>query len=715
MTGMVFTPIIPIAGPSCKPTSATAGMIGCWPQVNPSTVTSSDYFDIWQPGPFPASANLVSIYGLFAAPPPIGTSTTPAIGWLQAIGISDLLGHTATVRLEFPSFATFAAYKPSVITTALAWAGAPVVAHTAGYYAAGDGGSATYIWNSSSAATADGLFIITATASSGRWILEVSPSGVGALQLGVIRSPAISGAVSTDAKLNAALTACSTYSATINFPTGFYLIDGTGALTSVLQSCHLKGSGVIAGIGSGMGTMFLLTSTSVKPFSIGSAWSISDGVNFYWPNQVATGGTVAYPALMTIDQNSSNWWMDHVNIINAYDGIVKGTSGGTGSWYITNSWLWTQNDTFRLPFVGDSVHLNGVTFDPGNWLQICNFSPSCEAAIDARHNTTFNVIDLLNLSMDNTIFFAWDNMFKLASTGVVGLSNSNMEFDGVATVIDASAGGLWSGLNILSGAGDCHRWNYATSSNSGHAPCFTMGANPSTELHLANLKISDASGSFIISAGTNVRLEHCEIGAIGSAADGGDYYVVHTTANPGGLNVVVQNSVIGGLLSSTKVHGITTDVVASRLVVQGNTFLFLNDDLNTQSAPTTIITGNFSISTQGSASVLNLATGGNPVIWNSNQFDKPPLATISGCGGSPAITGTLSGLITTGTGTVTACTITLPFNLPGPLNGGIALFNDFAAVPLSQAVSGSPPQITVSSGITDIHTHFISWAAVGAQ
>lgn len=50
---------------ACVPSSATAGMMGCEPVV--SSMATTDYLQIWQPGPFPASANLISLSSLLTS------------------------------------------------------------------------------------------------------------------------------------------------------------------------------------------------------------------------------------------------------------------------------------------------------------------------------------------------------------------------------------------------------------------------------------------------------------------------------------------------------------------------------------------------------------------------------------------------------------------------------------------------------------------------
>lgn len=105
-----------IAHATCVPVTAVPGMIGCWPVVT-SMSTTTDYFDIWQPGPFPASANLISPTNVFKSPPPIG-STTPssgifttlsATGTVSGAGITALFAAPPAIGSATPSTGVFTA------------------------------------------------------------------------------------------------------------------------------------------------------------------------------------------------------------------------------------------------------------------------------------------------------------------------------------------------------------------------------------------------------------------------------------------------------------------------------------------------------------------------------------------------------------------------------------------------------------------------------
>lgn len=282
-----------------------------------------------------------------------------------------------------------------------------------------------------------------------------------------------------DAQLAFAVAACGTAGnpRTLWLPAGQILLTGTQSIN--LKDCNILGQGIIgatSGDPASFGTTILLTSTSTVPFTIGSNWSIQ-GLNFYWPNQ--TTGTTPYPALFQ-DNGSAQAnlvLLDHVNIINAYDGFVQTTGVGWGNWIVSNSEMYAVHDLFRLGTLGDAIHFNAVHFDPAAWLSLCAFA--CQNAVNAadRVNTIFHATASttgFGLIIDNSITFAWRYGLKLDSGAFVGASNINMSWDGTGTLVDSSSGGDYAVQNRMSGTADCSVPVFGGTSTS-NFPCFNLG------------------------------------------------------------------------------------------------------------------------------------------------------------------------------------------------------------------------------------------------
>lgn len=503
------------------------------------------------------------------------------------------------------------------------------------------------------------------------------------------------GVTPNDAAMKSATDACAALGATLILPPGQILLNGHGNVTTNLRNCSVVGSGVpggTLGIPGSYGTMFLLTSTSVKPFNIGNNWSMSS-VNFFWPNQ--TTGTQFYPPLFspaTETADTHDWYLDHVNIINAYDGVVT----GGGRFNVTDSNIYAMRDAFRVGNIGDSFRLTGIHFTPGPWFTMTNNTAPYTnvSGTNTMIHAQTGGNNVVNFAAFNIGAFAWGNFVKVDSATTAGEIEFDVLLDTVQTVIDASASGAaWAGASQtpIRGSAGC----YST--------CFKMGA--SSTLFIDGWT-GGSSKTFVETAGSNVYLDNVFAPGVGSIADGGDYYFVHLTANPGGGAVIsLHNNTVIGLPSSTKVHGVTTDVAAARIDIQGNSFQYLNDDINVQSAATTIIGGNWSIATQGTASVITstLLSGGHGISWFGNLFDKPPQAMVTSCGTGCTVQGGFAGFIAIGsTNPTTGFQLTLPFTPLGP-GGGACTFTPSIGVILGGGPTGvSPPTWNIGSS-ADIH------------
>lgn len=111
-----------LAWGTCVPSQAIPGMIGCWPVVTSMSGTS-DYFDIWQPGPFPASANLISPANVFKSPPPIG-ATSPNAGFFTNLNATSLISSLPTGVVSGQAGGFLGTSQPWMATwQAVSWTG----------------------------------------------------------------------------------------------------------------------------------------------------------------------------------------------------------------------------------------------------------------------------------------------------------------------------------------------------------------------------------------------------------------------------------------------------------------------------------------------------------------------------------------------------------------------------------------------------------------
>jgi hypothetical protein len=209
------------------------------------------------------------------------------------------LSGSATCSVGDPTVATNAALKAAT-------AGYTNYVYRTGYYAAGDGGDALYVWNGSSTCTDDGgSCIVPASApSTGRWILN-SNGAVSVMVFGahcddgttVDDSPAINAAlVARTAVFIPANTTC-----TVNMTSpssGLVLNDGNhfygqNRQTSTLLVCGPNDCGQGSGVFSG--TYDFVAGARFGP-SIGSTGIVVSShvgtVNTFWSHDMQVGNTV---------------------------------------------------------------------------------------------------------------------------------------------------------------------------------------------------------------------------------------------------------------------------------------------------------------------------------------------------------------------------------------------------------------------------------------
>ena len=490
--------------------------------------------------------------------------------------------------------------------------------------------------------------------------------------------PVVTG-TSNDVAMKAAVDACAAIGATLLLPPGMILM--TGAATVNLRNCHLVGTGVLQGLlnepGS-YGTMFLLTSTTVKPFTITHDFGIT-GINFFWPNQIT--GTTVYPPLMsppTPTGGTAGWYMEDSVIINAYDGILA----AGGSFRVHDCWIYAVNDAFRISGIGDSFYVSHVHFTPGPWFTMTAFGATTAIDTVTQKNTIFHfasngatggVNNAINFSVDNIGAFAWRYGVKVDAPMQVGLSNWEGIFDGVQTIVDtATGGGSWAQANRpITGLSNCSHVTYGTKPGTGvvNAPCFNMGTNDS--LNIDGWRGASA-GTFVELNGASVEINNTSV-TIGGIVDGGNYYVVHAKANPGGTNIHVMNSSFSGTQNTvadpagiSNSHGIKGDVLIPRVTIQNNGFIYFRDAIDYIPGPSSIITGNWIDATAATSTEsiksASLAASNFPTIYLSNKVDKPPVSVAGACGKGCTATGSFAGQITVGSDIpISAGTLTVPW------------------------------------------------------
>lgn len=452
------------------------------------------------------------------------------------------------------------------------------------------------------------------------------------------------GTTSDDVALKAAADACNTAGGHLILPSGTILLDGTGGNSIVLDGCWMQGSGGNAGYtGKTQGTTFNITSTSVSPFKLEKNFKVSDA-SFYWPNQ--TDGITVYPVLFADGGTGATVRMTHgiisgVTIVNAYDAITVTAGGGTGDVKVLDSTIFAVHRAFTLLNTGDSWVFNNLRMTPGPWLNICNNSAPCMAAVNAGGlvNSIFDIASggTVTITLSNTVTFDWRYGIYIESGALLGASNISWTLDGMGSIIDSSAnstaGKGYSALSQMTGSmttcGAVITYSGGGAAVSGHLPCFNLGAN--SGLRLENMRFGAAQGDFIDAAGTNnIRLTNISLEGIGNIVDGNDYYFLNASGGTQQLRMY-DSYIIGvsGAADAHSAHGInyqtTNPFSTGAFTLKNNYFSYMTDVLTVNTINTQVIDGNVSLNTYSSGATLNV-TGLNTIKYDNNYWDIDPTA-----------------------------------------------------------------------------------------
>jgi hypothetical protein len=511
------------------------------------------------------------------------------------------------------------------------------------------------------------------------------------------------GVTSNDVKFAAYANACAAVGGRLHLPSGRIAI--TGATSVTWTNCAFVGAEIPAGSteAQGNGTEFVLTNQSVQPFICGYNVKVS-GIAFYWPNQT---GAVVYPPLFADDavHGCGHWLLDNVTVVNAYIGFQQTAAPGWVDWKFSNSNLFACNADLSISSTPDGFSFSNVRVLPGAWLGMGGNATSvgtCASTQKVFHVTSGGSVSLTTTNL--TVVGARYG-FYVDSGGTVSESDINATWDVVGTIIDTSAGGVWSpaikfsGINAVC-ATPATTWG---SPNTGNASCFNMGS--SGELDMNGFISAGSSGSFIATSGASVFITNSINDAIGGILDGADYYQVHVTA--AAPVVSINGNKFSGNASTTNnqnahVHGIVATASIASVAIQNNQFSFFQDEINVASASeTTIIRSNSSSSTNGGSSIT--VTGSNTVNYGNNSWDKPPISAFtsaSSCGGTTGtgqiMNGAFTGFIQVGgTTSVESCAFTLPFS-----TASTCVFTPSALLEISAVVSGLTWTVSMSS---DLH------------
>lgn len=518
----------------------------------------------------------------------------------------------------------------------------------------------------------------------------------------------------------------------IEVPPGKYLLAGAGtvALNNIEIDCHGAPAGLNTATYGSTGATFLLTSTTVQPFTVQNGVRIK-GCNFFWPNQTGASPTpTAYPPLFTepTGQQLNSFVLESDRIINAYDVLDQSALGDFfGDIMLANTQGYAIRYWFRLENVSEWVHATNFHADYGLYQNVANAGPNYYLANwTAANGAVFDVFGNGNCStvgstgnvggIDFTgTVFAYNKFVWVECSGNLSESKFRVMLDAVQHAFEVDAGGCAADVDLhgsyldylavfpLPGGGG--------QGGSDNAATITIGTSPNSNCATTDVRFTGdlvtAQGDFIDITDTGSKVKGIAVnvsgvGPFGATSAAGTYYFTQVNA-PGAIVDFFGNHIETAAGKSGATRQGLNFISCLSCTANGNSFNGIYNE---------ILVGSSSIPVAGCGNVaFGTPAGGRAVIGTGddvhrllacNRWDQgsTALPTISACGTSPTQTGNstdVSGTVGVGTGATTSCTITFAnawLNIPRCYVSGPAA----SAQPLAVAVTTSV--LTVTSNAT---------------
>jgi hypothetical protein len=451
------------------------------------------------------------------------------------------------------------------------------------------------------------------------------------------------GVTSADVALAAANAWASANNARLLLPPGQIAITGaaTIALYNSFWQCagqQPAAEGYPAGTFGNQGTTFLLTSTTVQPFTIRMSVTMAD-CNFYWPNQNgASTPPTSYPPLFTDDgvHNLGNVTLTRVHPLNAYDFIKQSTNSvAYGAIQLDGVAGYVIHDWLALSNVPETVIVRGLIADYNlapNALKTGNQYP---IKWTQQNGSLLHVLDgggnpVAGIDIEGGSVFAYGYGIRIDANGILSESRVNGAiFDATPNIVSQAAGGC-TDLDIT---GTYYSYDFFNGSHTDNATAFSIGT-PSVGCN-ARLAIrglwETGNGTVLFASGNDVKdidLSLAGQGPYGASSTAGTYYFANIAA--ANASVRIHDSAINPNANNASHEGIKA-TAAAQLLVKGNAFtgVYLPVDLASFSG-FALVDGN---NGTGANSVAVDDTSASQVIYGSNSFNKPAGKISVACSG----------------------------------------------------------------------------------
>lgn len=575
-----------------------------------------------------------------------------------------------------------------------------------GYNTAGDGPPITYTASPSAcslyAGAGDGGSQLP-TSDGKCWVAQLPAAGADVRVWGV----KLDGATSADAALARAAAWANANQSGLFIPGGKIAITGANTIALNRTSITCTAGPVDANASSGsygaQGTTFLITSTSVQPFTLQNGVRIRD-CNFFWPNQTGGAATpTAYPPLFTEPngQQMANVDLSGLRIINAYDFLASTASGDAfGNIHITDSYGYCIRYCFNLANNPETSTISGFVADVNLYQNTAAAGSQYLAKWTAANGaflrvwgngdgiTTASTTQVQGILVSNSSVFGYRYGVLVDGSGNINMSSFDVVWDAVGTAVKLNSGGCLASTRVT-GLYYAYQWLGTGADN---APVYDLGTpatNCTADISIAG-HIMRANGSFAEVSGAgwkSIALQNVAGGgAYGASSTSASYYWLKTTSTTNAKVSVIGN-VIESATADNNHKGILIPSSYSATLV-GNSFngVYNPIDVTGNSGQINVV-GNSAVASGGTYSLIGTA-GANLAIAG-NAFDKV----------NAALDGSLrlgSTLLNTGAANVGSCT-SLGTGSCSLVSGATSLSGIVQLAPMGSPGSSGTAQITLAS------------------
>jgi hypothetical protein len=464
-------------------------------------------------------------------------------------------------------------------------------------------------------------------------------------------------------------------SAHIVVPPGRYLLNGKTTVN--LANVYLDCQGTTASANTppaygSTGATFLLTSTTVQPFTVASGVRIRN-CNFFWPKQIgASAMPIVYPPLFTepLGSQMANFDLIDARIVNAYDVInAADTKDAFGAINLTDTQGYAVHAWFNLANVPETVTIKGMITDTSFYQNVANTGNAYLAKYTARNGTFLHSFGNGNGTTGSTVavqgfifsgsIFGYSKFIWVDSTGALAESSFQGIVDAVPRAIEVDGGGCMANVRI-----DAIYYSYEwRGTGADNAPVFSIGHAPSSSCGSAGI---DIRGQMVRSQGDVIDLTGNGIGTVsvqlagngvfGKSSTAGSYYFANIDS------MTASFSAIGNFVQPPKPSIDYRGFLIQNChlcTIEANQFNGIYNPISISRASIPVVgSGNVSTASMTGSSIVGTGIYSHRLQMQDNSWDTLPVPVPVACGANASVVGNDQvGRLMVGEGAITSCTL----------------------------------------------------------